>query len=116
MTSTADSLGLLRETRKRIGSAVTETRGSTAARDRASSIDQGVPLHGHEPVDLIELQPPGFDELRQLVAEWICRLLTAQPQAGVLSGHFPFAEAFLDALAQKNDMGLRNKLLLLRNE
>jgi hypothetical protein len=75
----------------------------------------GVPLRGEGPVDSVELRPPDFDELRQLIAERVGRLLKDFP-VGELPAGFPFGQQFLDGLARKEEMGLRAKLLNLRDE
>jgi hypothetical protein len=79
-------------------------------------IDQGVPLQGRGPVDLVELGPPSFEELRELIAERVGRQLRDGPEAEPLPAGFPFGPAFLEDLAQRRDLGLRNTLLRLREE
>jgi hypothetical protein len=76
----------------------------------------GVPVHGEGPIDLIELHPPGLDDLKPLIADRVGRLLREFPEREQLPADFPFSAAFLDGLAAKQEMGLRNRLLALREE
>jgi hypothetical protein len=79
-------------------------------------LDQGVPLHGRGPVDVIELKPPRFEELRLLIGERVSQQLKGFPEAEALPANFPFAAAFLDKQAQQTGTGLRNVMLRLRDE
>ncbi|HLN28444.1 MAG TPA: hypothetical protein VK395_11945 [Gemmataceae bacterium] len=79
-------------------------------------IRQGVPLHAQGPVDLIELKPPSCEELQQLIRERVGRLLKDFAGSASLPAGYPYTPAFLNGLAQKTGMGLRNRLLLLRDE
>ncbi len=79
-------------------------------------LHQGVPLTGEGPVDMIELKPPDFEELRQLIAQRVRRLLKDFPQAGELPVEFPYGREALQDIAQRQSLELRNKLLRLRDE
>jgi hypothetical protein len=79
-------------------------------------IRQGVPLHARGPIDRIELKPPVFDEVRQLIAERVDRLLKDFAEKDRLPAGFPYGKAFLDDLAGRRDLELRNKMLRLRDE
>jgi len=79
-------------------------------------IRQGVPLHAQGPVDLIELKPPSCEELQQLIRGRVGRLLKDFASSASLPAGFPYSPAFLNGLSQKTGMGLRNRLLLLRDE
>lgn len=79
-------------------------------------LGQGVPLYRHGPVDLIELRPPSVEEMQQLIITRVRRLLHRCPEARQLPDEFPFGRDFLQKLEQKREMGLRARLLVLRDE
>ncbi len=79
-------------------------------------IDQGVPVHGRGPVDIIELRSPGAQEMGQLIARRVGRLLKGFAGASSLPPGFPFETPFLADLEGRKELQLRNKLLRLRDE
>lgn len=79
-------------------------------------LDQGVPLYAQGLVDRVELRPPDFAQLQELIAIRLQRLLRDRHAAAELPQGFPFGNDFLDDLARRSDLGLRNLLLRLRDE
>jgi hypothetical protein len=79
-------------------------------------IDQGVPIHGRGPVDMIELRPPGAEELSELIAGRVGKSLRGVTATAALPKNFPFGAGFIAELAGRSGAELRNKLLRLRDE
>ena len=79
-------------------------------------IDQGVPVHGRGPVDVIQLQPPSAEELGQLITGRVTKLLRNFANSSMLPRAFPFETAFINDLEGRSSLELRNKLLRLRDE
>jgi hypothetical protein len=78
-------------------------------------LEQGVPIYGRGPMNIIRLQPPGADEIKMLVKNRIGELLVDCAVAGELPASFPFDDGSLQSAAG-GQQSLRNTLLRLRNE
>jgi hypothetical protein len=77
-------------------------------------LEQGVPLVGRGPTQLIRLKPPSAEEIKVLVQSRIGQLLAGTSAAGELPETFPFDAQALESAATSHQ-SLRNTLLRLRD-
>jgi hypothetical protein len=76
-------------------------------------LEQGVPVYGRGPINIVRLKPPGATELKTLVKNRVCTLLGER--AASLPEFFPFDPVALEKATAENQ-ALRNTLLRLRND